>query len=126
MLVCSRPKMGQAGAVQAKPPLSRICARPTRDEGVLDEALADLRLSSPCLVDDPERSIATAASKSERYVAEMREIAATQSAAGLPGELFEAIAACYASIAETPLAASTREQADAADDLVAVLEGLRR
>jgi 3-hydroxyisobutyrate dehydrogenase-like beta-hydroxyacid dehydrogenase len=105
--------------------LTHAC-RTALDEGVLDEALADLRLSSPCLVDDPERSIATAASKSERYVAEMREIAATQSAAGLPGELFEAIAACYASIAETPLAASTPEQADAADDLVAVLEGLRR
>jgi len=105
--------------------LTHAC-RTALDEGVLDEALADLRLSSPCLVDDPERWIATAASKSERYVAEMREIAATQSAAGLPAELFEAIAACYASIAETPLAASTPEQADAADDLVAVLEGLRR
>jgi len=105
--------------------LTHAC-RTALDERVLDEALADLRLSSPCLVDDPERWIATAASKSERYVAEMREIAATQSAAGLPAELFEAIAACYASIAETPLAASTPEQADAADDLVAVLEGLRR
>jgi 3-hydroxyisobutyrate dehydrogenase-like beta-hydroxyacid dehydrogenase len=105
--------------------LTHAC-RTALDEGVLDEALADLRLSSPCLVDDPERWIATAASKSERYVAEMSEIAATQSAAGLPAELFEAIAACYASIAETPLAASTPEQADAADDLVAVLEGLRR
>ena len=70
--------------------------------------------------------VSVLAAKSGRYVAEMREIAATQSAAGLPAELFEAIAACYASIAETPLAASTPEQADAADDLVAVLEGLRR
>jgi len=56
----------------------------------------------------------------------MREIAATQAAAGLPADLFEAVAACYSSISETPLAAATPEQADAADDLVAVLEGLRR
>jgi 3-hydroxyisobutyrate dehydrogenase-like beta-hydroxyacid dehydrogenase len=105
--------------------LTHAC-RTALDEGVLDEALADLRLSAPCLVEDPERWIATAASKAERYVAEMREIAATQSAAGLPAELFEAIADCYASVAETPLAAATPEQADAADDLVAVLEGLRR
>ena len=105
--------------------LTHAC-RTALDEGVLDEALADLRLSAPCLVEDPERWIATAASKAERYVAEMREIAATQSAAGLPAELFEAIAVCYASVAETPLAAATPEQADAADDLVAVLEGLRR
>ncbi len=105
--------------------LTHAC-RTALDEGVLDEALADLRLSAPCLVEDPERWIATAASKAERYVAEMREIAATQSAAGLPAELFEAIADCYASVAETPLAAATPEQAAAADDLVAVLEGLRR
>ncbi|MFI5049591.1 MAG: DUF1932 domain-containing protein [Gaiellales bacterium] len=105
--------------------LTHAC-RTALHEGVLDEALADLRLSAPCLVEDPERWIATAASKAERYVAEMREIAATQSGAGLPAELFEAIAACYASVAETPLAAATPEQADAADDLVAVLEGLRR
>ena len=105
--------------------LTHAC-RTALDEGVLDEALADLRLSAPCLVEDPERWIATAASKAERYVAEMREIAATQSAAGLRAELFEAIADCYASVAETPLAAATPEQADAADDLVAVLEGLRR
>ena len=105
--------------------LTHAC-RTALDEGVLDEALADLRLSAPCLVEDPERWIATAASKAERYVAEMREIAATQAAAGLPADLFEAVAACYASISETPLAAATPEQADAADDLVAVLEGLRR
>jgi len=105
--------------------LTHAC-RTALDEGVLDEALADLRLSAPCLVEDPERWIATAASKAERYVAEMREIAATQAAAGLPADLFEAVAACYSSISETPLAAATPEQADAADDLVAVLEGLRR
>jgi 3-hydroxyisobutyrate dehydrogenase-like beta-hydroxyacid dehydrogenase len=105
--------------------LTHAC-RTALDEGVLDEAIEDLRLSAPCLVEDPERWIATAAAKAERYVAEMREIAATQAAAGLPAELFEAIANCYATIAETPLAGATPEQADDPGDLGAVLEGLRR
>ena len=93
-------------------------------EGVLDRVVADLELSAPGLVDEPERSIATAAAKSGRYVAEMRQIAATQAAAGLPADLFEAIAECYAVVAESPLAAATPEQAAEADDLVAVLERL--
>lgn len=93
-------------------------------EGVLDGVVADLALSAPGLVDEPERSIATAAAKSERYVAEMRQIAATQAAAGLPPGLFEAIAECYAAVAETSLAAATPEQAAEADDLVDVLERL--
>ena len=59
----------------------------------------------PCLVEAPERWIATAASKAERYVAEMREIAATQSGAGLPAELFEAMAEVYGAFAESELAA---------------------
>ena len=49
--------------------------------GVLEHVLDDLRAGSPELVANVERRLASAASKSARYVGEMREIAATQAAA---------------------------------------------
>src|SRR5919206_3947 len=67
------------------------------------------------------RSVRTAA-KSARYVGEMHEIAAAQAAAGLPPELFEAMAAVWAEIARTPLAQSAPEEAGA--DLGDALRGL--
>jgi len=63
------------------------------------------------------QTIANAAAKSGRYVGEMREIAATQAAAGLPAELFEAMATVYAALAETPLGARSPEEVDAAAKL---------
>jgi len=46
-------------------------------------------------------------------VAEMHEIAATQRAAGLPPELFEAFAAVYADLAATDLARDDPESVSA-------------
>ncbi|MEU4243762.1 NAD(P)-binding domain-containing protein [Actinoplanes sp. NPDC026619] len=48
--------------------------------------------------------IALASTKAHRYVAEMREIAASQAAAGLTPALFEAFAEVWADIADRPLA----------------------
>ena len=59
-------------------------------EAVLDD-LGDL-LPAPA-------GVATAAAKAWRYVDEMREIAATQAAAGLPGALFEGMAQAYEELA---------------------------
>jgi 3-hydroxyisobutyrate dehydrogenase-like beta-hydroxyacid dehydrogenase len=75
--------------------------------GVLEHVLEDLRAGAPELVANIERRLASAASKSARYVGEMREIAATQEAAGLTPALFEAIAAVYTSLADTELARAT-------------------
>jgi 3-hydroxyisobutyrate dehydrogenase-like beta-hydroxyacid dehydrogenase len=94
-------------------------------EGVLEPVLADLRTSFPELLEGAERTIALAASKSPRYVGEMREIARTQAGAGFPQGLFDAIAAAYAAMAATELAGSTPEQAARADDLDATLRALR-
>ena len=69
-----------------------------RANGVLDHVLDDLGE----LADGAARSIARSATKSARYVAEMREIAATQAAAGLTPTLFEAMATVYAGQASTP------------------------
>jgi 3-hydroxyisobutyrate dehydrogenase-like beta-hydroxyacid dehydrogenase len=54
-------------------------------------------------------AVASAAAKADRYVAEMREIASTQRAAGLTGDLFDAFAAVYADVAATPLAQADAE-----------------
>jgi 3-hydroxyisobutyrate dehydrogenase-like beta-hydroxyacid dehydrogenase len=94
-------------------------------KGVLEHVLADLRTGAPELVARIERRIATAASKAERYVGEMREIAATQREAGLTPALFEAMAEVYADLAKTPLASLSPE--DVADEraLPDVLRDLR-
>lgn len=93
--------------------------------GVLDHVLADLRSGAPELVSRVERRLATAASKSGRYVGEMHEIATTQSAAGLTPALFEAMAEIYATLAETPAATNDPEEIDAGESLETVLESMR-
>jgi 3-hydroxyisobutyrate dehydrogenase-like beta-hydroxyacid dehydrogenase len=86
--------------------------------GVLDPVLADLRASGL----DHTRSVAVAATKAHRYVAEMLEIAATQEAAGLTPLLFESLAQVYREIAGTPLADDDPESVTKAlsDEEVAV------
>ncbi|HKD99115.1 MAG TPA: DUF1932 domain-containing protein [Micromonosporaceae bacterium] len=70
--------------------------------GVLEPVLADV--GSFLRVGDLARPVASGATKAHRYVAEMREIAATQRAAGLPGELFDGFAAAYQALSGTALA----------------------
>ncbi len=55
----------------------------------------------------------------------MREIAATQAAAGLPGELFEAMAVVWEHVAGTPLGHRDPEAARGETDLAAVVAALR-
>jgi 3-hydroxyisobutyrate dehydrogenase-like beta-hydroxyacid dehydrogenase len=93
--------------------------------GVLEHVLSDLRTASPQLVTNIERRVANAAAKSVRYVAEMREIAATQAAAGLTPSLFDAMAEVYGALAETRLAQRNPEDVPADVTLADVLEGLR-
>ena len=68
--------------------------------GVLDAVVADLERNG--LADNA--GVARSATKAHRFVDEMREVAATQGAAGLTPELFEAVAEVYAGIARTSLA----------------------
>ena len=93
--------------------------------GVLAYVLDDLRVGSPDVVGSAERRLASAASKSARYVGEMREIAATQEAAGLTPALFEAMAQIYAAFATSDLARSAPEEIRADLVLEEVLERLR-
>ena len=88
--------------------------------GVRDVVLDDLAREFPDLVARLGPFLAASGSKAHRYVAEMREIAATQAAAGLGPELFETVAAVWARVAETPLGHGTPEAARAAslDDVL--------
>jgi 3-hydroxyisobutyrate dehydrogenase-like beta-hydroxyacid dehydrogenase len=92
--------------------------------GVLEHVLADLRTAAPELVASVERRLAMAAAKAERYVGEMREIAAAQAAAGLTPALFEALAEVYAGVAATPAAGASPEDAVAERPLAELLEEL--
>jgi 3-hydroxyisobutyrate dehydrogenase-like beta-hydroxyacid dehydrogenase len=76
--------------------------------GVLDQVLADLGGNGL----DRSAAVTIAATKADRYVDEMREIAATQSEAGLTPALFEAFAEIYADVARTSLASGDPESAD--------------
>jgi 3-hydroxyisobutyrate dehydrogenase-like beta-hydroxyacid dehydrogenase len=93
--------------------------------GVLEHVLADLRSASPELVANLERRLGFAAAKSGRYVGEMREISATQAAAGLTPALFEAMAEVYESLARAPLARTSPEEVTSDVPLEELLDGLR-
>ena len=80
-----------------------------RSEGVVEHVLHDLRESFPELVDGAGTAVARATTKSARYVPEMREIAETQAAAGLPRELFDGVAAAYEALSNRELASTAPE-----------------
>jgi 3-hydroxyisobutyrate dehydrogenase-like beta-hydroxyacid dehydrogenase len=81
-----------------------------RHHGVLAELLTELELSGLHL--NAPGSVAVAATKADRYVPEMHEIAATQAGAGLTPALFEAMAEVWTAIAAGPLAAADPETVD--------------
>lgn len=76
-----------------------------RANGVLGHVLADLGE----LAEGSGRAIASATTKSARYIPEMHEIAATQAAAGLPRELFDGVAAVYEALSRRELASAAPE-----------------
>ena len=92
--------------------------------GVLEHVLDDLRESLPELLDGAQRSIASSATKAERFVGEMLEIAATQEAAGLPAALFGGMAEVYAALSLRPLARRAPEELPPDLSLEAVLREL--
>ena len=67
--------------------------------GVLPQVLDDLGDSFPAQIDRAARQLAVSATKADRYVGEMREIAATQATVGLTPALFEAMAEVWEAIA---------------------------
>src|SRR5262245_27949557 len=72
----------------------------------------------------PARQVTMAATKAWRYVGEMHQIAAAQQAAGLPADLFEAMAIVFAELARTDLALGDPESVDSAVSAAEVLARL--
>jgi 3-hydroxyisobutyrate dehydrogenase-like beta-hydroxyacid dehydrogenase len=77
--------------------------------GVLPQVLDDLHGPFARQIDGAARAIAVSATKAERFVGEMREIAATQSSTGLTPALFEGFAEVYAALASSPLGQESPE-----------------
>jgi 3-hydroxyisobutyrate dehydrogenase-like beta-hydroxyacid dehydrogenase len=93
-------KMCTAGVYKGLTALITQAIRTAGAHGVLDPVVADLKHAGF----DSLTGVVSAATKAHRFVDEMREISATQAAAGLTPALFEAIAQVYAQIATTALA----------------------
>ena len=123
--LASAVKMSTASVYKGSSALLAHALLAAQANGVLEQVVADLEAAAPELVEGVERRIAMATTKAHRYVGEMREIAATQEAAGLTPALFEAVAEVYERLAETPLARSSPEDVSAKPDLESVLDGLR-
>jgi 3-hydroxyisobutyrate dehydrogenase-like beta-hydroxyacid dehydrogenase len=125
----SAVKMSTASVYKGTSALLAHALLTAEANGVLEPVLSDLRTGSPQTVANVARRLATAASKSDRYVAEMREIAATQAAAGLTPALFDAMADVFTALSATELARSAPEEIapDATlDDVLAGLHDARR
>jgi|KBSMisStaDraftv2_1062788.scaffolds.fasta_scaffold97699_3 3-hydroxyisobutyrate dehydrogenase-like beta-hydroxyacid dehydrogenase len=115
----SAVKMSTASVYKGSIALLGQALRAADHYGVLDQVLSDLG----GLADGAGRRIARSAAKADRYVGEMREISASQSAAGLDPSLFDAMAEVWAGIARTPLGRVAPEKAGS--DLQEVLRQLR-
>ena len=102
--MASAIKMSTASFYKGQTALLAQALRAARANGVLELVLDDLRRNYPELVDDAPRMLQSIAAKSGRYVAEMREIAATQEQAGLTPDLFEALATVFLQLSETEAA----------------------
>lgn len=87
--------------------------------GVLPIVLADLKDRANLAV------VASSATKAHRFVAEMREIAGTQAAAGLSADLFHAIAEIWAATATTLAADGDPESIGPDQDPAELLSRLR-
>jgi 3-hydroxyisobutyrate dehydrogenase-like beta-hydroxyacid dehydrogenase len=121
----SAVKMSTASVYKGTSALLAQALLAAHANGVLEHVLDDLTAGAPELVANVERRLASAASKSQRYVGEMREIARTQAAAGLTPALFEAMAEVYAATARTPLAATSPEEIPAELEITRLLGSLQ-
>jgi len=117
--LASAVKMSTASVYKGSVALLTQALRAADHYGVLDHVLDDLGE----LAAGAGPQIARAAAKADRYVGEMYEISAAQSAAALDPALFEAMAKVYAEIAST--AAGQIAPEEAGSELAETLARLR-
>ena len=124
--VASAVKMCTASMYKGSTAVLAYALLTAHAHGVLPQVLDDLHDSFPSQIDRAARSIAVSTTKAERFVGEMREIAATQSAAGLTPALFEAMAEVYSALSKSELATEAPEDVESAPLLGNVLDRLKR
>jgi len=124
--MASAIKMSTGSFYKGETALLAQALRAARANDVLEPVLDDLRRNYPELVHDAPHMLQSIAAKSGRYVAEMREIAATQEQAGLTPDLFAALATVFLQLSETEAAQLAPEQVDARatlEDVLASIDG---
>jgi 3-hydroxyisobutyrate dehydrogenase-like beta-hydroxyacid dehydrogenase len=104
----SAVKMCTASVYKGLVGLFAQAMRTAAHHGVLEHVLADLAAAGH----RPAPQVAVAVTKAHRFGPEMREIAATQASAGLPGSLFEGFADVYEELARTAWARHDPESVD--------------
>jgi 3-hydroxyisobutyrate dehydrogenase-like beta-hydroxyacid dehydrogenase len=124
--VASAVKMSTASVYKGFAALLLHAVVAASANGVADVVLDDLAREYPDEVARIAPRLSMAASKAHRYVGEMREIALTQEAAGLPRDLFDAMAVVWESVAATPAGSRTPEEAREDTDLSEVVRLLHR
>lgn len=118
-------KMSTAAVYKGITALMIQSLRTADANGVADHVARDWADMLGTLGADAAHRIAVAVSKSDRFPDEMREIAATQEAAGWGAELYESIARIFEASYRTQLGGNTPEQAGSVHDIRAVVEALR-
>jgi 3-hydroxyisobutyrate dehydrogenase-like beta-hydroxyacid dehydrogenase len=95
LTAASAVKMAYAGWTKGTAALLLETRALAREQGVEDALLAEWDLSQPALAERSRGAARSAVTKGWRWVAEMEEIAATMSAAGLPDGFHQAAAEIY-------------------------------
>jgi 3-hydroxyisobutyrate dehydrogenase-like beta-hydroxyacid dehydrogenase len=110
--LASAVKMCTASVYKGRVALLAQALRTARAHGVVEHVLDDLAETGLADRDRTGATLARASAKAWRYVAEMEEIAATQSDAGLTPDLFRALAVVYADLAERAVAGTPEQIGD--------------
>ena len=118
--LASAVKMCTASVYKGLVALFAQAMRTAAHHGVLDVVVADLETDGH----SPAAAVAVAATKAQRFVPEMLEIAQTQADAGLPAALFEAFATVYGQLARGGLARQDPESVDRTIAAALVVAGL--
>lgn len=110
--LASAVKMCTASVYKGRVALLAQALRTAYAHGVVEHVLDDLSDTGLARRDRTGATLAQASAKAWRYVGEMEEIAATQADAGLSPDLFHALAAVYAELAERPAAQAPEDVAE--------------
>jgi 3-hydroxyisobutyrate dehydrogenase-like beta-hydroxyacid dehydrogenase len=110
--LASAVKMCTASVYKGRVALLAQALRTAAAHGVVDHVLEDLAATGVADAERTASTLARASAKAWRYVAEMEQIADTQSTAGLTPDLFRALARVYAELSERAVAEAPEEVPD--------------